>query len=339
MTTKSKVISAIVFLLSASGIGCLLLLWPALLSAKTAMLLASLVSPVLFLVASVAIFYRPRIACGLGLAAALLALAWLVWTELLQSPLTNSWILLNASDTYDSPVISISVVKILTTAFVLLAGLCAMLRLLPAGWVLRGRSVGERTWPAVALTALLMATWFIWAVSPYREPLIVDAAPMTLRILHVEKRGLWFHETSVITSRDGRFWTSRDDRRFFEYQFQKNIAEGGMPLAVEQDVNALVQSLAAQPSSTQPPKALRSWNAEGWYAKVGSHGISAFTTEYPATPPIELVRTFRELDGLKPDWTSRGKTRDVCLGFCYDPVAGLGLAAANQRCGYGYQCR
>lgn len=306
------------------------------------MLLAALVSPLLFLVASVVIFYRPRIACGLGLAAALLVLAWLVWTELLQFPLTNSWILLNASYTDDAPVISIAVLKILTTAFVLLAGLCAVLRLLPAGWVLRGRPFGERTWPAATLAALVMATWFTWAVRPYREPLIVRGAPVALRILHVEKRGLWFHETSVSISRNGEFWISRDDRRLFQYQFQKNIGEGVMPPTVEQDVNALVQSLAAQPS-TQPPKALRSWNAEGWYAKVGYHGILAFTTEYATTPPVELVRIFRELDGTKPDSTTRGKTRDVCLGFCYDPVAGLGFTAANQRCGgyspSGYTCR
>lgn len=338
MTTKSKVVSATCFLLSGLGIGCLLLLWPALLSAKTAMLLASLVSSLLFFVASVVIFYRPRIACGLGLAAALLALAWLVWTELLQSQLINSWILLNASYT-DVPVISIAVLKILTTASVLLGGLCAMLRLLPSGWVLRGQPVGERTWPAAALSALMMAMWFIWAVRPYREPLIVDAAPATLRILHVEKRGLWFHETSVSTWRDGKFWISRDDRRLFQYQFQKNISEGYMPPAVEQDVKTLVQSLTAHPPSTLPPKALRLWIAEGWYAKAGYHGIAAFTTEYATAPPAELLRIFHELDGLKPDSTTRANTRDVCLGFCYDPVAGLGFTAANQRCGYGYECR
>lgn len=305
------------------------------------MLLASLLSPVLFLVASVVIVYRPRIAYGLGLAAAVLALAWLVRTELVQSRWASSWILLNASGTYGVPVISIAVVKILTTGFVLLGGLCAILRLLPAGWILRDQPVGERTWPAVALTALTMVAWFIWAVPPYRQPIIVDGIPMTLRILHVEKRGLWFHETSVRTSRNGIFWISRYDRRLFQYQFQENLEEGVMPPAVEQEVKALVQSLAAQ-QPTQSPKALRSWNAEGWYAKVGYHGISAFTTEYATTPPVELVTIFHELDDLKPDSTTRANTRDVCLGFCYDPVAGLGFTAANQRCGYspsGYNCR
>jgi hypothetical protein len=343
MTRKSEILFAMLFFLSGAGIVSLLLLWRALLSAQTVMLLASLACPVLFLVASVVIFYRPRIAYGLALAAALLALAWLVWTELVQSRWASSWILLNASGRYDVPVIPIALVKILTTCFVLLGGLCAILRLLPAGWVLRGHPVGERTWPAIALTAVTMAAWFVWAVPPYRQPIIVDGVPATLRILRVEKRGLWFHEISVRTWRDGKFWISRDDRRLFQYQFQENIAQGDMPPAVEQDVKALVQSLAAQqPPSTQPPNALRSWNAEGWYATVGYQGIFAFTTEHATTPPVELVRTFRELDGLKPDSTVQGETRDVCLGFCYDPAAGLGFTAVNQRCGYspsGYKCR
>jgi hypothetical protein len=343
MTTKSKVIAAIVFVLSALGIACLLVLWTALREAEIAMLLASLASPVLFLVASVVVFYRPRVAYALGLAAALLALTWLVWTEWVQAPWANSWILLNASDGHgDAPIVSIGVVKILTMALVFLGGLIAIFRLLPAGWVSRGRPVGERTWPAVTLTLVAIAAWFISAASPYREPLIVDGGPLALRILHVEKRGLRFHETSVFTARDGKFWASNYDRRLFQYQFEENIVEGVMPSAAEDDANAVVQSLDTRTRSTQLPKTLRSWNAEGWYVVVGRAGILSFTTENGEAPPSEVVRVVRELDGLKPDSTTRVKTRDVCLGFCYDPTAGLGFTAANQRCGYtpsGYKCR
>lgn len=154
------------FFLSGAGIVSLLLLWRALLSAQTVMLLASLVSAMLFLAASVTIFYRHRVAYCVGLAAGLLALAWLAWTEMAQSPWINSWILLNASDRYDTPAIPIAVVKILTTALVLIGALCATLRLLPGRWILRHRSVGERTWPAVALTAVLMSVWFVWGAPP-----------------------------------------------------------------------------------------------------------------------------------------------------------------------------
>jgi len=343
MTRKSEILFAILFFLSGAGIVSLLLLWRALLSAQTVVLFASLACPVLFLVASVVIFYRPRVAYGVGLAAAVLALGWLAWTEIAQSPWINSWILLNASDKYDTPAIPIGVVKISTTVLVLIGGFSMVFRLLPAGWVLRGRPVCDRTWPAIVLTALVMATWFVWGARPYREPIIVDGADPTLRILHVEKRGVRFHETSIGTWRDGRFWTSRDDRRLLQYQFQKDFAGGYMTLGIEQDVKALVQALNAETWSTQPPKALRSWNAEGWYVVSGERlGSLTFTTENGTAPPPDLVRVFGELDGLTPAPTQQRVTRDICLGFCYDPAAGLGFTAANQRCTYlqsGYTCR
>ncbi|HTZ99541.1 MAG TPA: hypothetical protein VMB02_04355 [Candidatus Aquilonibacter sp.] len=341
MTTKSKILSAAMFILCAGGIGGLLFLLHQLRETESVILLVSLSSLLLFLVASVAIFYRPKIGYGVGLAAGLLALVWLVRSELALAPWLNSWIALNESDRFGSFLVLPAVVKIASTALVVIAVSCSALRLLPTRWTFRGRPVRERTWPAVALTTLVLAMWFGWAVRPYRLPGMVDLGiPPTLRILHVEKRGLRFQETFIATSRDGRFWIVRDDRRLFEYQFQKNLADGVMPRAVEEDVNALVRSLQVLPM--QMPKTLRSWNAEGWCAVGAQVGFRTFTSEEGTTPPADLIRVFRELDALKPDSTTRGKTRDVCLGFCYDPVAGLGFVFANQRCtdsSTGYKCR
>jgi len=343
MTTKSKILSAVVFILCAAGIGGLLFLSPQLRETETALQLARSLSLLLFLVASVAIFRQPRIGYSVGLAAGLLALTWLVRTELALSPWVNSWIALNETDRLGSFLVLPAEVKIAAAALVLVAVSCSALRLLPARCTLRGKPVGERTWPALALTALVLAIWFGWSARPYRLPGMVDLGiPPTLKILHVEKRGLRFQETFIGTSRDGRFWIARDERRLFQYQFQKDLAEGLMPQGVEEDVNALVQSLQAQQRPTQPPRALRSWNAAGWYAFAAPVGFQTFTTENGTAPPANLIRLFRELDALKPDSTTRGKTRDICLGFCYDPAAGLGFTAANQRCAYlqsGYACR
>jgi hypothetical protein len=341
MTTKSKILSAAMFILCAGGIGGLLFLLHQLRETESVILLVSLPSLLLFLVASVAIFYRPGIGYGVGLAAGLLALVWLVRTEWALAPWLNSWIALNESDRLGSFLVLPAVVKIAATALVVIAVASSALRLLPARWTLRGKPVGERSWPAVALTTFVLAMWFGWAVRPYRLPGMVDLGiPPTLRILHVEKRGLRFQETFIGTSRGGGFWIAHDERRLFQYQFQTDLADGVMPRSVEEDVNALVQSLQVLPM--QMPTTMRSWNAEGWYAVGAQVGFRTFTSEEGTTPPADLIRVFRELDALKPVSTSRGKIRDVCLGFCYDPLAGLGFVFANQRCRStptGYKCR
>jgi len=46
-----------------------------------------------------------------------------------------------------------------------------------------------------------------------------------------------------------------------------------------------------------------------------------------------LVAVFHEIEGLHPtaEW-GRYSINDVCLGFCYDPLAGLGFIFAADRC-------
>lgn len=338
MKMKSRILAAIIFLSAGTAVSCLFF------SSARAGFPAPpifLFSSLLFVFAAAAVFYRPRIGYCVGLAAGLLALIWLVRTELSFSPWVNSWVALNVSDRSEAFLVFPAELKILTTALVLFAVFRSALSFLPARWTLRRRSISERVWPAVALTVLALAAWFGWAARPYRLPGVVDGVPPTLRILHIEKRGLQFHETLVTTSRDGRFWNSHDDRRLFQYRFQKDITEGMLPPEVKPDVTALVQSLQLENLRTPPPGALRSWNAEGWYVLTVPSGILTFTTEHNAQPPSDLVRVFRELEGLPSASATQHETRDICFGFCYDPLAGLGFVWANDRCHYsptGIKC-
>ena len=66
---------------------------------------------------------------------------------------------------------------------------------------------------------------------------------------------------------------------------------------------------------------------------MGSYKITAFTTENSTAPPAELRIFLTQLE-REPSLgtTSRYELRDVCLGFCYDPKAGLGDRAENERC-------
>jgi DNA-directed RNA polymerase specialized sigma24 family protein len=71
------------------------------------------------------------------------------------------------------------------------------------------------------------------------------------------------------------------------------------------------------------PAALRSWNAEGWYVVLQDSRLLAFTSEYRTTPPKEITDLFEEMEKLPASQEEAFVLRDVCLGFCYDPVAGL----------------
>jgi hypothetical protein len=98
---------------------------------------------------------------------------------------------------------------------------------------------------------------------------------------------------------------------------------------------ALTQSPELLKLLTGPAKALRSWNAEGWYVVTRSGRVLAFTSQYGTSPPPEIVHLFHEIEKLPAAQESHWPIRDVCLGFCYDPLAGLGFMYANSRCSSG----
>jgi hypothetical protein len=154
-----------------------------------------------------------------------------------------------------------------------------------------------------------------------------------LRILHVEKRGLRFHETRVgVSIRDARFGVRQYDRRLFQYGFQGLDRSGMMPETTRQRADDLVRSPTLRDLRTAPATALRSWNAEGWYITTSHSPIRAFTSEYGTIPPTEVRDLLEQIAKLPGGGGSPFAIQDVCLGFCYDPVAGLGFVYWNDRC-------
>ncbi len=284
-------------------------------------------SPLLFLGACVLVLLRPRFGYGLGLAAAGIVLAWVVRTEFLLAP-GNSWIYLNYEfDPEPQAVEEIRAfvgLRILSVAMVVTASACALLRL---------AFPRRRAWPAFAAGLVVMAVWFIRSAIPYGEPGFDHALHQEIRILHVLKRGLRFHETLVTAERDGKVWVRRGDRRLFRYKFivrADQASLGGSPATLDR-MRLLVRSPELWKLRTPPPAALRSWNAEGWYVILKDSRVLAFTSEQGTAPPREVVELFGELDAL-PEWAPRPVTRrDICLGFCYDPVAALGFVILPQR--------
>jgi hypothetical protein len=294
---------------------------------------AAIASALAFVVASEGVFLRPRFSYWLGLVSGIVALYWFSRIEFRYFPALNSWIAFNLPDgnpQFFSDVF-LAKLKILLVVTVVTSTACCMTRLLPASWVLRKVPVRERTWPALGVCLVVVASWYGLSASPYRIPLIVDGVSPELTVLHMQKRGIQFNETAISASRDGRLYVHRNNRTLFQYRFAVHEGVGMLPETITARIRMLTQSNELRDLRTAPAVALRSKNAEGWYIRT-ERGVSAFTTEYGTEPPSEVVDLFHEMESVVPTGKELRTANDVCMGFCYDPLAGLGLNNLNDRC-------
>jgi len=140
-----------------------------------------------------------------------------------------------------------------------------------------------------------------------------------------------FHETAMSASRDGRVYVQRNDRRLFQYRLVVRDGAGMLPEAITARVSMWAKSPQVRELRTAPAVALRNTNAEGWYVRTG-YRVLAFTSEYGTTPPREIVDLFHDLESVAPTEKQLRTVNDICMGFCYDPLAGLGLENLNDRC-------
>lgn len=293
-------------------------------------------SPILFALAAGTIPYRPILAHAAALAT-FVALPWL-FSVLQDRGLGNIWL------TFNEPADKFRIISplkgwllILSVALMVLAWATAVLRLVPPRWRFRELSLSSRTWPAPVITFLVIAAWFSQSVMPYRLPGALDYSQFPMfQILHVAKRGLQFHElcVSVWIPRDNSVSVtfSGDDRRLFEYRFQKSSSSGLPSESLKQRLRLLTNRPDSGPPVSERILPLRSWNAEGWYVNARGSGIKAYTTEKRTIPPEEIVELFHELEATRQDSEDKTESRDVCLGFCFDPIAAMGWVFANHRC-------
>ena len=184
---------------------------------------------------------------------------------------------------------------------------------------------------------------------PYRISGAVDYAGWPiLQILRVEKRGLQFHEICISVwgyrNHPESVSFSGNDRRLFQYRFQQKQSWGELSGPLKGRIESLIQSSQVATRSWDLVQPLRTWNVDGWYFTGEGVGLKADTTDKGANPPQEIVDLFYDLERLPRLRESESDRKDVCLGFCYDPLSGLGLLYANHRCRYDaslrrYVCR
>lgn len=290
---------------------------------------AAAASAPVFLSACLLVFFRPRWGYCLGLVAALLSLPSFVRIETSDAS-WSSWIFFNSG----RGVPLFAKLNILSLALIVISMVCSLVRFLPASWSWRGSPVFGRTWPAFAVGFVALATWFACSVTPYQVPSFADGIAPELQVLHLQKTGLRIREITISEFRDGQAFIAREDRQLFQYEFETRVAGivlgEASPAALER-ARALVRSPELRRLRTPYPTILRSWNAKGWYVVLKDSQAFAFTSENGRTPPPEVIDLFGELEQLPTSHERRFPVRDVCLGFCYDPVAALGLSVLRQR--------
>ena len=342
-SVRSSIASAIIYLCAATTfVGFLLtrsFYHPAI------RLQPQLLAALFFALAAVALRYKPAVGHWLALVTGASVLVWLCREPEFGDPLANAWIALNIPDTdHEAYYILHAKLTILAVWFMTAVIGIATLRLLPLSWTVRRSPIRNRTWPALAISFIVFGVWFSKTAIPYRIAGVVDIADATtIKILHIEKRGLQFHETLVEVRRDGVFRISRNNRRLFEYRFQQTDTSGSVPQPLMQRAFELAASIQSRNMPAGPPKSIRAWNAEGWYfyGEGSRLRLQPFSSEFDTRPPAEIVEFFHQVQALTPNYSSTQQWKDVCLGFCYDPAAGLGALYANQRCFYrrhDYQC-
>jgi hypothetical protein len=288
--------------------------------------------PFVMILAAGIVFVKPRLGSGLGLLAGILAVPWLVLTE--AAIFEGSWPVLNYTGNSPSDQELSHYVKwrILSVVLIAMSTACCSLRLLPRRWLFRGRPLCERSWPCFIAGAVVLAAWFLNSAQPYRIPLIADGPSDVIRILHVEKQGLFIRENLVSTSREGRFISHWHERWLFQYGFEGHTTVGLLDAATSGAVTSMVTTSPLHSTRTPPAEQLRSWNADGWYVVLEDRRLLAFTTENRLKAPREVIDLLHRIESLPTQGSADGLIRDVCLGFCYGPVAALGFVYPNQPC-------
>lgn len=274
----------------------------------------------------------------------------LYW-NLRDSGMGNVWVMFNQPDNRFAAYPPFFVFGICFVALLAVATVTAILRLVPSLFPSRRLPVSDRIWPAFVVSLVVMIVWFCQSVMPYRIPGAVDYAGWpVLQILHIQKRGLQFEETCVSISgyrMKNNYWLrsvnfSGGNRRLLQYRFKATGATGQLSDSIRERVIAMLMASSQTHALWDPVKPVRNWNADNWYVIAEGSGLKSYTIDNRSLPPRELVDLFNDLENL-PHWSeAQSELKDVCLGFCYDPLSAMGYLYANHRCfngGHGVVCR
>jgi len=306
-------------------------------------------TPIVFALAAGAISWSPSFAHATALLG-ILGIPSLYW-NLRDNGMGNVWVMFNQPDNRFAVYPLFYIFGICFVALVTLATATAILCLITNLWPSGRAAVSDRVWPAAVMSLIVMIVWFCQSVMPYRIPGAVDYAGWpVLQILHIQKRGLQFREECVSVSgyrMTNDYWLravnfSGNNRRLLQYRFKELGATGQLSESIRERVIAMLTASNQRHASWESVKPVRNWNADNWYVIAEGSGLKSYTTANGSLPPRDLVDLFNDLEHLPHASETQSELKDVCLGFCYDPLSAMGYLYANHRCsnaGPGVVCR
>ena len=281
--------------------------------------LAGYISPIAFLVASVMLAKKWRLGYLVGLIASLMAWPIFFYREFSLYRISNSWLVFNLHpdwrQDYLQPHTNVAAILLL-----MLATLITVTRLLPSSLNYRNSRMSELNWPAVVLTAVVVCTWYLTSVSPYRMPgFISPGMGPTVSITHVERRGFRFHDTRTAVMRDCSAYISSTDRRLFQYRIQSKEKK----VRVSHETCETIFSLLSSPDARLPYTYFvppNEWNYDYWLVSYEGGKPLQFATLDQSTLPTQLIPMLEEVAKGEVVYTSSSIQYDICFDFCYTPI-------------------
>lgn len=275
-----------------------------------------------FAISATSIFLKPKFAYFVGLLACVLSLLNIIDREVSYPYHGNSWLVLNlpTERLYD-PELIFARLSILTVAMVVISGIMSVLRLCPAKWQLRGQPIRSRTWPVFPLSLFVVGVWFAESVTPYYLPTELGGISPEVTIVHFEKRGSGSVETRVSVTRDGKLNVSRDVRKPLRYESDGEMFQGVIPSW--EKVQPILEFLRSTEFKTQGGVSRdlpHHWTSDTWYVYGSRIPLRVFSSANHSKPPMEVIAFFNDMDNLRRNEGHHFSTRDVCLGFCYEPL-------------------
>jgi hypothetical protein len=284
---------------------------------------AAVASALTFLCAGMLIFWKPRLGYCLGMAGGLIVAVSLARSELELAPGTT-WMWLTAGlNAGQAP--PFLILRVLAIALAATALCCSAIRILPAGLRVRGRTLCQRTWPAVAVGIAISIIWALRDATPYLIPVCRMGVSADVTVLHVRKSGLHIQQTGVYVFRDQKFYSVVTEHELLHCRVKVQDARGRFPY--EQWAGLTRPPAAWTPHSATGRSLLLSWNEERWYVRLNHSRLFMFTGPLPH----EIAEFLQRVQQLPVDGRSSWTGRDICLGLRYDPLAELGALTPGEK--------
>jgi uncharacterized protein (DUF1330 family) len=281
---------------------------------------ACFLSPLVFIAASVIGFSRGRLGYVVGLVAAVLAWPYFLYRERGYPYSANSWNILNLPD-FRGEDLTFAKLTLVAMLLLVVATVCTVVRLFFPNLIFKNIRLRDRTWPVVVGSFVVSAVWFVSDAIPYTVPRPHHGIAADVSVLYVEKRGFYFREISISAFRDGGAYVTQEERKPFWYRSNSVTRRVVLDGDSFRRIRDFVRSPEFKALQTKRRTSSKRWDSDSWYIHGDGTPLLIYRNVDVEQPPKQIVDWFHTVESLPAvdSWQSAA-SKDVCLGFCYDPA-------------------